>query len=283
MHSGKPLPTINVLACQIEVPVTLTTAARDQHLQSMAARVGSALEQHRQSQPDNPVRLVVLPELSSIDYSRESFEQLQHLAEDLHGPSTDCWRKIATQHNAFIAYSFPRKSDKHYTISVAIIDPTGTVVGVYDKLHLAQYGASMEKEYFQRGENLLVFEIDGLRVAPIICYDIRFPELCRSLAVEHRVDLILHCGAYYRDESFYTWHDFVRTRALENQLHFLSLNRAGKHYGNSLYCPPWVDNEISATHFDEHREDFKTLLIDRTRIEQVREQYAFLHDRLDSY
>lgn len=273
-------PAINVLACQMEVPVTLTMAARDQHLQRIAARVSSTLQQQ---QPDTPVRLVVLPELSSIDYSRESFDQLQYLAEDLHGPSTDCWRKVAIQHNVFIAYSFPRKADEHYTISVAVIDPTGAVVGVYDKLHLAQYGASMEKEYFQRGEKLLVFEVDGLRIAPIICYDIRFPELCRSLAIEHNVDLILHCGAYYRDESFYTWHDFVRTRALENQLHFVSLNRAGEHYGNSLYCPPWVDNEIAATHFEEHREDFKTLWVDRTRIEQVREQYAFLHDRLERY
>jgi len=47
----------------------------------------------------------------------------------------------------------------------------------------------------------------------------------------HDVDLILHVGAYARDESFYSWHAFAVTRAVENQFFVLSLNRAGTHFG----------------------------------------------------
>lgn len=281
-----------MLACQIDIPPTTTVAARDSHLQRVASEVTRRVQQYnaniqhravQQSNEKRTIQLVVLPELASIDYSRAAFEQLDSLAEPLQGKSAECWTRVATECNCHVAYGFARKDDTGYYISVAVAGPNGTLTGYYDKMHLAQYGASMEKEYFKRGTDLFTFDIDGFRLAPIICYDIRFPELSRSLALHHRVDAILHCGAYYRDESFYTWHDFVRTRALENQLYFLSLNRAGDKYGHSLFCPPWVDNTIPYTAFDPHREEFKVLTIDKHQMRQVRQTYSFLHDRLDTY
>lgn len=267
---------IRILACQIDIPLTTSTSERDHHLQSAATRVTKEAKQA-------DVQLIVLPELSSIDYSRSSFDQLQSLAEPLQGPSNNCWSAVATECNSHVAYSFPRKGETGFYICVAVVDPKGKLIGYYDKMHLAQYGASMEKEYFERGDHLFTFDINGIRLAPIICYDIRFPELCRSLAVEHDVSVILHCGAYYRDVSFYTWHDFVRTRALENQLYFLSLNRAGVNYGQSLFCPPWIDNTVLPTNFEPHQEEFKVVRIDQSQIHQTREEYSFLRDRLDKY
>ncbi len=267
---------IRILACQIDIPATTSTGDRDHHLQSAATRVINAAKQ-------TDIQLIVLPELSSIDYSRASFEQLESLAEPLYGPSAECWRTVAMECNSHVAYSFPRITENGYTICVAVVDPAGKIIGHYDKMHLAHYGASMEKDYFERGEHLFTFDINGIRLSPIICYDIRFPELSRSLAIEHDVSVILHCGAYYRDASFYTWHDFVRTRALENQLYFLSLNRAGKNYGQSLFCPPWIDNTVSPTTFEPHQEDFKVVCIDMNQISQTRHEYSFLQDRLDNY
>lgn len=275
-HTGSASTSISVLACQIEIPATTTENARDRHLQEVASRVVEAARNIN-------IQLIVLPELSSIDYSRKSFDQLNVLAEHLDGPSARCWGNVAIACNAHVVYSFPRKTENGYYICVAVVDPNGKLLGHYDKMHLAQYGASMEKEYFQRGNHLFTFDINGIRLAPIICYDIRFPELCRSLATEHNVTAILHCGAYYRDESFYTWHDFARTRALENQLYFLSLNRAGKHYGDSLFCPPWIDNTTHATTFDEHQEQFKVVCINMDQINATRAEYSFLRDRLGEY
>ena len=163
------------------------------------------------------------------------------------------------------------------------MDREGELVGYYDKVHLAQYGASIEKEFFDRGNHLFTFSVNGLKLAPIICYDIRIPELSRTLAIDNEVDLILHCGAYYRDESFHSWHAFATTRALENQVFFLSLNRAGANYGHSVFCRLWMDESIPLQCFSIHDEDFCMIEIKQTEIKTARNRYTFLKDRLKSY
>lgn len=267
---------LRLLACQIEIPAMTCASERDLHLVHCAKKVSAALR-------EKPVDLVVMPELSSIDYSRASFEKLDVLGGPLEGPSFECWRKVAQEFNCHVAYSFARKDDQGYYICLAVVNPQGMLVGHYDKLHLAQYGASMEKEYFRRGDHLFTFEIKGLTFAPIICYDIRIPELSRTLVLDHGVDVILHCGAYFRDPSFATWHDFTTTRALENQVFFLSLNRAGADYGRSRFCYPWMDENREPVVFAEHDEQLKVLEIDPDEIKSARETYSFLKDRLPDY
>ncbi|PPC77543.1 carbon-nitrogen hydrolase family protein [Pokkaliibacter plantistimulans] len=267
---------LRMLACQIEIPSMRTAAERDAHLARVEARVREQLQAQ-------PVDLVVLPELASIEYSREAFECLNALAEPLDGASYQCWSRVAREFGVYVAYGFARREADSYFISIGVVDPQGRQLGYYDKLHLAQYGASMEKEFFSRGDHLCVFEVNGFRLAPIICYDIRIPELSRTLVVDHGVDVILHCGAYYRDCSFHTWHDFLLTRALENQCYLLSLNQAGPHYGNSLFCHPWHDESLAPTAFPEHDEGFRVLKVQRQELQEVRENFSFLRDRLSSY
>ncbi len=269
-------PLLRLLACQIDIPAMTTADERDAHLALSAAKVSAAL---RKKAAD----LVVLPELSSVAYSRSAFENLGVLAEPLDGPSFQSWRQIAQEFNCHIAYSFARQGDDAYYICLAVVSPAGELVGHYDKLHLAQYGASMEKDYFQRGDHLFTFKIRDLTFAPIICYDLRIPELTRTLVLDHGVDVILHCGAYFRDTSFATWHDFTTTRALENQVFFLSLNRAGTDYGNSRFCYPWMDDNRQAVAFAEHDEQFLNIELDPAEILAARETYSFLQDRLPDY
>ncbi len=270
--------TLTLLACQINVPIMATEAERDAHLAMSVEKV----EAHLRA-TDNPVDLVVLPELSSIHYSRETFANLSELAEPLYGPSFKAWRKTAQDHGVYIAYGFPRKSEAGTFISVAVVHPDGDLLGHYDKVHLAQYGASSEKETFTRGKHLFAFQIKGFKLAPIICYDIRIPELTRTLVIDQNVDVILHCGAYYRDESFHTWHPFVLTRALENQIFLLSLNRAGTNFGQSLFCLPWHDEETHPLYFNETAEDFRTITLDRKTLVEARSNYTFLEDKIADY
>ncbi|MGB1010180.1 MAG: carbon-nitrogen hydrolase family protein [Thiolinea sp.] len=275
-HNNPTHQQLTMLACQIYIPAMTTARERDEHLCNSASKLQQALMV-------KPADLVVLPELSSIDYSRATFEALNELAEPLNGPSFQTWQAVAKQHKTTIVYSFPRRSVRGLHISLAVVNPQGDLIGYYDKIHLAQYGASMEKEYFTPGQQLLVFEVKGFRLAPIICYDIRIPELSRTLTLDHGVDAILHCGAYYRDESFHTWHAFATTRAIENQLYFLSLNRAGQHYGNSLFCQPWMDENQQPQAFPQHNECLKHLVLKRDEIIRARSNYSFLTDRLDTY
>lgn len=268
--------TLTLLACQIHIPPTTSAQERDAHLSQSTRLVSETLT-------SQPADLVVLPELSSIDYSREAFAKLDEIAEPLDGASFQAWRAVAVQHGAFVSYSFARRGETGNFISVGVVGPDGHLVGHYDKLHLAQYGASMEKEYFTRGAHLMTYSVNGFKIAPIICYDIRIPELCRTLTVDNGVDLITHCGAYYRDASFHTWHSFATTRALENQVFFLSLNRAGHHYGNSLFCWPWMDENTGPVTFPQHDDAMRYITLERSALDQARSDYSFLKDRLNDY
>lgn len=270
--------TLSLLACQITVPPMTTTAERDAHLKASVEKVRHALKTARA-----PVDIVVLPELSSLDYAPKTFDALDILAEPLDGPSFIAWRTLAMEARVHVCYGFARRDGGQYYISMAVVGPDGDLIGHYDKLHLAQFGASGEKAYFTRGAHVFAFEVKGFKLAPIICYDIRIPELSRTLAIDRDVTVILHCGAYYRDESFPTWHPFAITRALENQVYLLSLNRAGETYGNSLFCPPWQDDDTPPLGFEETQEDIQLITLNMHTLTEARQTYTFLGDRLSDY
>ena len=274
--ANKEVLSCRILACQLLVPATLTRKDRRQHVDNIISRISNKLDRKRAD-------LVVLPELATIDYSRDTFDQLKQLAEPLDGSSVSKMQELARRHRSAVVFGMPRIEGEDFYISQLVISGSGELVGCYDKLHICQYGASMEKEYFRRGNHLTVFEVAGIRFAPIICYDIRLPELSRNLTLNHQVDCILHCGAYFRDESFPSWHALATTRAIENQIDLLSINRAGTNYGNSIFCLPWMDEEKIAINFEPCSEDFRYLTIDSSSIQWVRQQYSFLSDKLDDY
>lgn len=267
---------MTMLGCQIDIPPMTSSSERDAHLSVMATKV-------RQQLSYQDADLVVLPELSSIDYARATFDCLNEIAEPLDGESFKTWRAVARECRVFISYGFARQSQNGFFICAAVVNPKGELVGHYDKLHLAHYGASMEKDYFTRGTHLFTFRVKQFCLAPIICYDIRMPELTRTLVLDHGVDAILHSGAYFRDPSFSSWHAFATTRAIENQIFLLSLNRAGSDYGSSLFCWPWMDEMTQPVTFAQTEEDFKIVTLDKAALHDARSQYAFLQDRLDDY
>ncbi len=250
---------------------------RSAHLTQIAAKIATTL-----SKSDKDTRLVVLPELSSIDYSRAAFDHLHELAEPLDGESFRTFSRLARDHAVFIVYGMPRMEQDLYFITQVVIGPDGEYIGHYDKLHIAHFGVCVEKDYFQPGRNLLVFEVDGIRMAPIICYDFRFSALSKLLCRQYGVELILHSVAFYRDRSFHSWHSFATTRALENQVYLLSLNRAGDYYGSSIFCPPWMDQDRDPTVLSRH-EDFHFFEIDKSIIAQARETYPLQTDELEDY
>ena len=98
-----------------------------------------------------------------------------------------------------------------------MIGANGSVAGHYDKLHIAQFGVSNERDHFTRGNRLLVLEAGGFNFGAIICYDIRIPELSRILTRRHGVDANLYLTAFCRDETFHTWHAFATTRVIETR------------------------------------------------------------------
>ena len=266
----KPL---RILGCQTLVPDFSSLTQRDRHVSELCDRISKYLSER------TPVDLVVLPELVTIPYSKETFESLPLFAETLSGASTEAFIELSQKINSSILFGMPYESDSRFFISQILVDPREGVVEIYSKMHLCHYGASCEKDFFEQGNKLITFDLCGWKVAPLICYDIRFPEMARSLVLDHGVDFLIHAAAYYRDESFATWPHFAVTRAMENQIFLLSLNRAGPDYWGSIFCPPWIDDDHPVVCFDQLSEEFQVLELNSDAITQARERYTFLVDR----
>jgi len=268
---------MKILACQINIPGLTGPAERDQHVRRIADLISE------QNDAGGGADLVLLPELATIDYSKAAFDNLKELAEGLDGQSVSVFGAVAKTTGAFICFGMPRQGDNGCLhISQVVMDPNGQIVGYYDKMHVAQFGASIEKPYFKPGRHLLIFDVAGVRVAPIICYDHRFPELTSTLCRDHGVDLILHPVAFYRDASFHSWHQFSITRAVENQIHLMSLNRAGDMYGGSLFSPPWLEGDHQPVIFGTE-ESCRILEVDMAYTRDIRAQYPIRADRIDNY
>jgi nitrilase len=130
----------------------------------------------RSANETNNIDLVVLPELSTIEYSTEAFRNVKELAEPIDGETFYKASKLSKEINAYMAYGFPRIEMGNYFISHVVINPNGRYVTHYDKIHIAQFGASEEKPFFERGNKLGIFEVGDVKIGIIICYDFRFTE-----------------------------------------------------------------------------------------------------------
>ncbi|MBY8975258.1 carbon-nitrogen hydrolase family protein [Rhodobacteraceae bacterium NNCM2] len=264
---------IKILACQIDIPRTRSAAERDAHLAALGEKIKAHAERGQ-------FDLIVLPELSSIEYSKEAFKRLKDLEEPLAGPSYDLFSDLARQLETAISFGFPHRAARGRHISQGIMGPDGGLLGRYDKLHIAQFGDSAEAAHFKPGDSLLTVEIAGFRIAPIICYDIRFPGLSERLRAAG-VDIVIQSGAYARDFSFHSWHDFVRTRAIETQMAWLGLNRAGPGWGGSIWVPDGTAPDATRVFGDA--ETFWPLTLTREALDAARERMPLATDRRGDY
>lgn len=186
------------------------------------------------------IDIFVLPELSPIGYSEDTFERY------LDRPDTQeqidlLLAETACKTNAFIAYGRIGRDKK--TIQHCVINAQGELVTCYDKQLLCAYGDCAETKHFTAGTELCSFDCKGFRLGLLICVDMRNPTWSRRLALEHKVDAILQPAAFSRDLSFRTWKSFRETRAVENSIYWVGVNYAGNRYGNSAGVPPWVDED----------------------------------------
>ena len=119
-----------------------------------------------------------------------------------------------------------------------VFDRAGAVVAEYDKTHL--FTPSGEHEAFQSGGRTCRFELDGKRCGLIICYDIRFPELTRTMTLEG-VDL-LFVPAQWPEKRIMHLETLARARAIENQMFLALCNSAASDTacgGHSAIIDPW--------------------------------------------
>jgi len=228
-------------------------------------------------------RLVVLPEMCTTGFSMEPGSQ----AEPLGGAQTTALAKLAKQHDLWILAGLSMRDDGAPTLfnGAVFFSPSGDVAAVYRKQRL--FTPSGEHEYYVAGEQPAVLVIDGVRVSPFICYDLRFPELFRAVAAD--VDAFLLIANWPAARGAH-WDALVRARAIENLCHIVAVNRDGVgdgilYDGRSIAYGPWGEELPDARSGRELAEGStrpRIVELDAAKVAATRAKYPFLRDRVDS-
>jgi predicted amidohydrolase len=162
--------------------------------------------------------LIVFPELFLGGYTTRAPEEL---ALDQDSPEVQRLAATAREHSTAVILGAPERLIEGVSNSAICVDERGELVGCYRKTHL--FGD--ERGVFVAGDELLVVEIGGLKAGLMICFDVEFPEVARSLALagaELLVTVSANMDPFGRDHDV-----FAVARAIENGLPHLYVNQVG--------------------------------------------------------
>lgn len=161
----------------------------------------------------------------------------------------------------------PAQVGAHVYNSLLVYDSQGYRVGRYDKSHLfpSPQAPLDEADVFQRGDREAVtLDWHGWRLGFSICFDLRFPELFRSM---ERPDILLCPAAFTLPSGRAHWHVLLRARAIENQCYVVAPDQcAPDRYGHSLVVDPWGEVLLDAG----EAEGAHAVTLHRQRIQAVR-------------
>ena len=175
--------------------------------------------------------LVVLPEMFATGFSM----QPERLAEDPDGPTAQWMSIVARRLDAAVTGSvITRDSGRHFN-RLYWASPDGALLH-YDKRHLFRMGG--EDQHYAAGAEGLIVAWRGFRVAPQVCYDLRFPVWSRRRS-GYDYDLLLYVASWPAARR-HAWRSLLVARAIENQCYVAGVNRVGPdgrgtaHAGDSV-------------------------------------------------
>ena len=229
--------------------------------------------------------LIVLPEKWT---AMGSDEQLRDAAETLDGPAVGWARATARELGVeLVAGSIVERAAGHEKLANTCvhIDRQGELQAVYRKLHMFDVEvagrAYRESDLEKAGDEIVLSETaDGLQLGLSICYDVRFPELYRILAVRGARAFPLPAAftlATTRDH----WETLIRARAIENQAFVIAANQIGEHPGGnrsggrSMIVDPWGIVLAQAPDGEGHI----VAELDLARLQRIRVQLPALANR----
>ncbi len=184
---------------------------------------------------DQGCNLVVLPEMWSTGFA---YKTLRELADQTDAVVAELC-ELAQRYQLVIVGSQPEPADDGRVYNTIHVVDRGRVVGTYRKLHL--FSLLGEDKAFKGGENWCLAETSIGKVGVIVCYDLRFPELSRRLALEGAG--VICVPAQWPKPRQEHWRTLLRARAIENQLYIVAANACGQigkldFFGMSMVIDP---------------------------------------------
>jgi deaminated glutathione amidase len=253
--------------------------------------------QDRQTNVQNALRLVdqaaeqgaLFVELPECTTFLGSYNRYAENSESVPGPTSELMSAKAKQHGIYLhAGSLTERSsspDRFYNTSL-LFDPQGKLIATYRKVHLFDVDVpnqvtETESSVVLPGDKLVIVNLPEFCLGLSICFDLRFPELYRALALAGAQVLVIP-SAFARATGQAHWHVLQRARAIENHAFVLAADQYGPDteghmcFGHSLIVDPWgvILAEASA-----EGEAVLVVDIDLDQVRQRREQIAVLQVR----
>lgn len=215
--------------------------------------------------------IIVLPEVFTTGFC---YDQIGELAEREPYPTVERLRRVSKDRDIIIVGSIVVAGPGIKFYNLGFVLDTGELVGTYPKLHT--FG--MEKEYFLKGDSIRPIDTSRGTFGLMICYDIRFPEMARKLALEGADILITMAQFPSRRQDH--WDILIRARAIENQIPHLACNRIGsdpynEFDGGSAIIDAWGNVLADAG----EKEGIVTAAIDLEQTKRIRNMIPCFPDR----
>ncbi len=224
---------------------------------------------------ESDISVVIMPELWSCSYDNEKMSE--------HADSTDA---IVKQMSAWcgergiwmLCGTLPWKApDGDLRNRLHLISDNGSVEATYDKVHL--FPLLGENLFFKRGDEPLLFSARGVPSSAAVCYDIRFPEYIRSIALAGA--MVLYLPAEWPMERVDHWRALLKARAIENQMFVIGCNRCGTgggvcYGGHSMAVAPDGEFLVEAG----CSEEIIIAELDMKHCEAIRKQLPVFVDRV---
>ena len=234
--------------------------------------------------------LAVLPEMFNCPYENEKFIEYAEILDD--SQTLMEISNIAKEENIHVlAGSIPEleRDDENDTESIyntaVFFDNNGKQLGKHRKMHLFDIDVKgkiyfKESDTLSAGNDFTIINTDLARIGIGICYDIRFVELSRIMALEG-AEILIFPGAFNLTTGPAHWELLFRSRALDNQVYAIGVapaldkDASYNSYGHSIAVNPWgeVIEEL------DYSEELKIVEIDLDEIKRVREEIPVLKNR----
>ncbi|MGW0766044.1 carbon-nitrogen family hydrolase [Streptomyces sp. NPDC002676] len=222
--------------------------------------------------------LVVLPELWTT--GAFAYEEFGREAEPLEGPTYEAMAKAASDAGVWLhAGSIPERDPEGPLYNTSLIfSPSGDLAAAYRKIHRFGFDQG-EAVLMGAGRDLVTVRLPGTTLGVATCYDLRFPELFRSLVDAGAETLVIPAGWPERRRAHWTL--LAQARAVENQAFVLACGTAGTHAGvpqagHSIVVDPWGEVLAEAG----AGEEILTVDFDPGKVATTREQFPALKDRM---
>jgi omega-amidase len=232
---------------------------------------------------NNGADMVVLPEMFNCPYDTQKFMEYAESSDN--SPSLKIISESAKNNDIYlVAGSIPELLDGNIYNSCFIFNRNGQIIDVYRKMHLFDVDIPgmifKESETITAGNKIKVVETDLTTLGMAICYDIRFPELFRLMALKN-TGLMVVPGAFNMKTGPAHWKTLIRARAIDNQVYMAVASPAANEdlsyvaYGHSLIVDPWGKVLCEAG----QEEEIIYATIDTSYIDKIRGELPILKNR----